>query len=106
MLSAHPISRLSESQPGSRHQARHLPATVIAMPKEVQASEKAAKSRDAGVCGMGRWVGFSNAWSHQSKSLVVSHGCVRGIKGLSPNIPNMACRDMRYALPSGITNAA
>ena len=51
----------------------HLPAIVIARPKEVQALEKAPKLRDAGVCGMGKGAGCSSAWSHQSKSFIVLH---------------------------------
>ena len=47
-----------------------------------------------------------SACSHQRSSSTVPRGCLRGIKGLLLKIPSIACNEVRYALPSGMTNEA
>ena len=46
------------------------------------------------------------AWSHHRSSLIVPHGCLRGMNGFSPKIPSIDCNEIRYALPSGMTKEA
>lgn len=47
-----------------------------------------------------------SACSHQHSSSTMPRGCLRGIKGLSLKIPSIDCSEVRYALPSGMTNEA
>ena len=55
--------------------------------------------------GWGVWSSV-HVRSHQRSSSTVPHGRPRGINGLLPNIPSINCSEVRYMLPSGMTNEA
>jgi hypothetical protein len=42
--------------------------------------------------------------NHQCSSSTLPRGCLCGIHGLLLNIPSIDRSEMRYALPSGMTN--
>ena len=95
VVSAHLMSHLSHFQFLWSFHVCHLLPTMIAMPQLVLASKNVCRSTAWRWCGMEVGGLESSACNHQCSSLMVPHGCLRGMNGLLLKMPNMDCSAVR-----------